>query len=126
MPGTMKLKTTRRSVLGAMGAAFVAACQKNEAPVGPRCCPWRRNRLPKRARQCQGDGSAALASRSRWSGLGGFHLGKPERRGSGFGSFARRSIVESPFSTHCWDYNGGASEERMGKALKTAIGSAPS
>jgi len=35
------------------------------------------------------------------------------------GLFAQRSIVASPYGS--WDYNGGASEIRMGKALAMAI-----
>jgi aryl-alcohol dehydrogenase-like predicted oxidoreductase len=49
-------------------------------------------------------------------GLGGFHLGVPEEAES---IRIVRSAIDRgvSFMDNCWDYNGGKSEERMGKAL---------
>jgi aryl-alcohol dehydrogenase-like predicted oxidoreductase len=52
-------------------------------------------------------------------GLGGFHLGRP---GLGEEESIRiiRTAIDSgiTFLDNCWDYNDGASETRMGKALR--------
>jgi predicted aldo/keto reductase-like oxidoreductase len=50
-------------------------------------------------------------------GLGGYHLGKP---GEEEAIRIVRSAVDRgvTFMDNCWDYNGGASEIRMGKALR--------
>jgi aryl-alcohol dehydrogenase-like predicted oxidoreductase len=51
-------------------------------------------------------------------GLGGYHIGKqPEEQESI--RLIRSAIDEGiTFMDNCWDYNGGASEIRMGKALR--------
>jgi predicted aldo/keto reductase-like oxidoreductase len=50
-------------------------------------------------------------------GLGGYHIGRPSDAES-----ARiiRTAIDGGinFMDNCWDYNGGASEEKMGKALQ--------
>ena len=50
-------------------------------------------------------------------GLGGYHIGRPSEAES-----ARliRTAIDGGinFMDNCWDYNGGASEEHMGKALQ--------
>jgi predicted aldo/keto reductase-like oxidoreductase len=50
-------------------------------------------------------------------GLGGYHLGRPSE---GESILIVRTALDSGvnFLDNCWDYNGGASEERMGKALR--------
>jgi uncharacterized protein len=51
-------------------------------------------------------------------GLGGFHLGKPELQASESIRIIRTAIDSGiNFLDNCWDYNGGESEIRMGKAL---------
>jgi predicted aldo/keto reductase-like oxidoreductase len=51
-------------------------------------------------------------------GLGGFHLGKPELQESESIRIIRTAIDNGiNFLDNCWDYNGGESEIRMGKAL---------
>ena len=54
-------------------------------------------------------------------GLGGFHLAKP----GGASARRRRSASSAPridaginFCDNCWDYNGGESEVRLGRALR--------
>lgn len=50
-------------------------------------------------------------------GVGGYHLGVPsEREAIKIVQMALDSGVN--FLDNCWDYNGGVSEERMGKALR--------
>jgi uncharacterized protein len=52
-------------------------------------------------------------------GLGGFHLGKPELQASESIRIIRTAIDNGiNFLDNCWDYNGGESEIRMGKALR--------
>src|SRR4029077_2249540 len=51
-------------------------------------------------------------------GLGGFHLGRPADEQETIRIV--RTAVDNGinFLDNCWDYNGGASEIRMGKALR--------
>ena len=52
-------------------------------------------------------------------GLGGFHLGKPALSESDAIRIVRTAIDNGiNFLDNCWDYNGGESEIRMGKALR--------
>ena len=52
-------------------------------------------------------------------GLGGFHLGKPELSELDAIRIIRSGIDNGVnFLDNCWDYNGGQSEIRMGKALR--------
>jgi len=52
-------------------------------------------------------------------GLGGFHLGKPELAEAEAVRIIRTGIDNGiTFLDNCWDYNGGVSEIRMGKALR--------
>ena len=50
-------------------------------------------------------------------GIGGFHLGRPSEQDA---IRIVRTALDSGvnFLDNCWDYNGGVSEERMGKALR--------
>ncbi len=51
-------------------------------------------------------------------GLGGYHIGKQADEGESITII--RSAIDGgiTFMDNCWDYNGGASEIRMGKALR--------
>jgi aryl-alcohol dehydrogenase-like predicted oxidoreductase len=52
-------------------------------------------------------------------GLGGFHIGKPELPEAESIRIIRTAIDNGiTFLDNCWDYNGGQSEIRMGKALR--------
>lgn len=52
-------------------------------------------------------------------GLGGFHLGLPEVDHALAVRIVRTAVDEGvTFLDNCWDYNGGLSEVRMGKALR--------
>ena len=57
-------------------------------------------------------------------GVGGWHIGlKQSRRKAQYADYSPRpSTVASHFMDNSWDYNDGASEIRMGKALKMATG----
>src|SRR6266550_4362832 len=50
-------------------------------------------------------------------GLGGYHIGRPSEAES---TRLIRTAIDGGinFMDNCWDYNGGASEEHMGKALR--------
>jgi aryl-alcohol dehydrogenase-like predicted oxidoreductase len=51
-------------------------------------------------------------------GLGGYHLGKPNLDEAEAIRIVHQSIERGiNFLDNCWDYNGGVSEQRMGKAL---------
>lgn len=51
-------------------------------------------------------------------GLGGYHLGLPQLTEQEAIQLARQAIDRGiTFMDNCWDYNGGVSEIRMGKAL---------
>ena len=50
-------------------------------------------------------------------GIGGFHLGRPSEQDAI--RIVRTALDNGAnFLDNCWDYNGGVSEERMGKALR--------
>ncbi|HXB21509.1 MAG TPA: aldo/keto reductase [Candidatus Solibacter sp.] len=52
-------------------------------------------------------------------GIGGYHLGKPDIETQESIRIIRRALDEGiNFLDNCWDYNGGESEIRMGKALR--------
>jgi len=51
-------------------------------------------------------------------GLGGYHVGLPESADEGI-RIVRTAVDNGiTFLDNCWDYNGGESERRMGKALR--------
>jgi aryl-alcohol dehydrogenase-like predicted oxidoreductase len=51
-------------------------------------------------------------------GLGGYHLGMPETDAEAIRIVRKALDHGMSFLDNCWDYNGGKSEERAGKALK--------
>ena len=52
-------------------------------------------------------------------GIGGYHLGKPDQTTEESIGIIRTALNEGiNFLDNCWDYNGGESELRMGKALR--------
>ena len=52
-------------------------------------------------------------------GLGGFHIGKPQLSDPDSINIVRSAVDRGvTFLDNCWDYNGGTSEIRMGKALR--------
>src|SRR5215470_19712910 len=51
-------------------------------------------------------------------GLGGFHLGHQSDEQESIRIIRSGLDAGVNFLDNCWDYNGGVSEERMGKALR--------
>jgi predicted aldo/keto reductase-like oxidoreductase len=52
-------------------------------------------------------------------GLGGYHLGKPSLSDADSTNIVRTAVDKGvTFMDNCWDYNGGNSEIRLGKALR--------
>jgi predicted aldo/keto reductase-like oxidoreductase len=52
-------------------------------------------------------------------GIGGYHLGRPEVTADDSLRIVRTALDEGiNFLDNCWDYNGGESEIRMGRALR--------
>src|SRR6202049_4522749 len=80
---------------------------------------WSNNRPERKPTVFRTAHSAALARRSRWVGIGGYHLGKPDLSPKDSIRIVHKTIDEGVnFLDNCWDYNGGESEVRMGKALR--------
>jgi predicted aldo/keto reductase-like oxidoreductase len=99
----MNLYLTRRGVLGAISSTWVAGCRKSEARPSPGTIPQRR--LGRTGKQVS------------LIGLGGYHLGVPNEEEAI--QIIHRAIDNGVnFLDNCWDYNGGESERRMGKALE--------
>src|SRR5438128_1562983 len=56
-------------------------------------------------------------------GLGGWHIGQPSISEQDSIQLIRQAIDRGiTFMDNCWDYNEGASQVRMGKALKNGYG----
>jgi aryl-alcohol dehydrogenase-like predicted oxidoreductase len=112
----MKSRFSRRSLLEAAGAALaMAACaRKGIAGVA----------------QMQADppGGAAMPMRRlgrtgvevSLMGLGGFHLGSVPSENDAIRIVHEAMDRGLTFLDNCWDYHGGESERRMGKALRGA------
>jgi len=67
--------------------------------------------IPKRILGSTGERISAI-------GLGGYHLGRPGLQEQEAIQLVRQAIDRGiTFMDNCWDYNGGVSELRMGKAL---------
>jgi aryl-alcohol dehydrogenase-like predicted oxidoreductase len=71
-----------------------------------------RNRIPYRILGRTGEKVSAI-------GIGGYHLGRPGLEADESIRIVRSALDEGiNFLDNCWDYNGGESEIRMGKALR--------
>jgi predicted aldo/keto reductase-like oxidoreductase len=91
---------TRREILAA-GAATMLAARTAAAEGG----------IPKRPLGRTGVSVSML-------GLGGHHIGRPKDEQEGIRLIRMAIDGGITFLDNCWDYNGGKSEERMGKALR--------
>jgi len=106
-PDTTDSRISRRGFLGFAAAHYFLAHPGRKVPQSES-----RNGIPYRTLGRTGEKISAI-------GLGGFHLGKPELRESESIRIIRTGLDEGiNFLDNCWDYNGGASETRMGKALR--------
>jgi aryl-alcohol dehydrogenase-like predicted oxidoreductase len=105
--------------VGVVGAAFALGCSSQKLSAG----------APK-----EGDGPHRLANSGTGQmpmrrlgktgvsvsavGIGGFHLGTQEDERESIAIIRAALDRGVTFLDNCWDYNGGRSEERMGKALR--------
>src|SRR5919204_1846746 len=110
--------TTRRSVLATLfGGMFAMAAREKQAGGAPQGdVPKDKYRIPPDAR-AQTRALGRTGVRVSIIGVGGYHLGLP---GESESIKIIRAALDGGinFLDNCWDYNGGKSEERMGKALR--------
>lgn len=111
----MRLPVARRRLLYGVGASLAASACGDRAPetassAGPNEPPRREVLLPRKL----GSTGEIVSG----IGLGGFHIGKQSSVDESIRII--RSAVDRgiTFLDNCWDYNGGQSEERMGRALE--------
>ena len=98
--------TTRRRFLE------VAAATMMSASFGEPTFAETRNRIPHRILGRTGEKVSAI-------GIGGYHLGRPGLEADESIRIVRSALDEGiNFLDNCWDYNGGESEIRMGRALR--------
>src|SRR3984893_4237654 len=98
--------TTRRRFLE------VAAATMMSASLGEPTFAETRNRIPYRILGRTGEKVSAI-------GIGGYHLGRPDLEADESIRIVRSALDEGiNFLDNCWDYNGGESEIRMGKARR--------
>jgi uncharacterized protein len=97
---------SRRGFLGFAAASILMARAGRRSPR-----PESRNGIPYRTLGCSGEKVSLI-------GLGGYHLGKQLDPQESI-RIIRTGLDEGiNFLDNCWDYNGGESEIRMGKALR--------
>src|ERR1700723_1985914 len=97
---------SRREFVGMAAASLLMAGGLNAAALGDR-----NNGIPYRMLGNTGEKVSVI-------GLGGYHLGKQSDPNESI-RIIRAGIDEGiNFLDNCWDYNGGESEIRMGKALR--------
>jgi aryl-alcohol dehydrogenase-like predicted oxidoreductase len=110
----MKESSRRDFVVGALGAAALAACgggaQTPPAASGARGSPAAGAGVPLRPLGKTGVQVSML-------GLGGFHIGKVPSEDESIRLIHQAVDNGITFMDNCWDYNEGQSEIRMGKAL---------
>src|SRR5215471_17300494 len=99
--------TTRRKFLELSAATVVAA------GIGqPTWSAETKNGIPYRTLGRTGERVSMV-------GIGGYHLGEPQLEAQESIRIIRTALDEGiNFLDNCWDYNGGESEIRMGKALR--------
>ena len=96
---------TRREFMKLSAAAGVAMS------FGPGCAREVKNEMPYRTLGSTGEKVSAI-------GLGGYHIGLQSDEDESI-SLIRTAVDRGiNFMDNCWDYNGGESEIRMGKALR--------
>lgn len=107
---------TRRTFLQASASVALAACS-GSVPKNPQGTPKAGEiKLPEGATMPMRDlGSTGV--KVSIVGLGGYHIGIPKEDAVGIRIIHMALDHGVNFLDNCWDYNGGKSEERMGKAL---------
>src|SRR6266571_466930 len=105
-PKQIEATVSRRSFLKSATAAAVFGAASPHALMAET-----KEGMPQRALGRTGEKVSAI-------GLGGYHIGKQDDEGESI-TIIRSAIDRGlTFMDNCWDYNGGASEIRMGKALR--------
>jgi uncharacterized protein len=98
---------TRRQFLETAAGAAVLASLPSHTPSAEA-----KGEVPRRTLGRTGEKISSV-------GIGGYHLGKPGLQKSESIRIIRAGLDEGiNFLDNCWDYNGGESEIRMGKALR--------
>jgi len=99
-------QVSRRSFLKSAAAAAVLSSASPQVLMAET-----KEAMPQRTLGRTGEKVSAI-------GLGGYHIGKQADEGESITII--RSAIDGgiTFMDNCWDYNGGASEIRMGKALR--------
>ena len=101
--------TTRRKFLE-LGAATVATAAWGRTTIAPES----KGGVPYRTLGRTGEKVSII-------GIGGYHLGKPDVDPQEAIRIVQKALDEGiNFLDNCWDYNGGESEIRMGRALSGA------
>jgi uncharacterized protein len=104
--GNQDLGVSRREFLGMTAASLLVAGSPNSAAEA-----YSRNGIPYRTLGRTGEKVSLV-------GLGGYHLGRQSNPDESI-RIIRTGIDEGiNFLDNCWDYNGGESEIRMGRALR--------
>jgi predicted aldo/keto reductase-like oxidoreductase len=109
----------RRQVLELIGSGLVAgACadkkateRSAKAPTEEEMTPAEGSAMPKRVLGRTGEEVSLI-------GLGGYHIGTQSDEAESIAIIRRAMDSGVTFLDNCWDYNGGQSEIRMGKALQ--------
>jgi predicted aldo/keto reductase-like oxidoreductase len=105
-PKQIDATVTRRSFLKSAAAAAVFGAASPHTLMAET-----KEGMPQRALGRTGEKVSAI-------GLGGYHIGKQADEGESI-TIIRSAIDRGlTFMDNCWDYNGGASEIRMGRALR--------
>src|SRR5437764_10427113 len=109
---------TRRSVLTTLfGGMFAMAARKQAGGAPQGDVPKDKYRIPSDAR-AKTRQLGRTGVRVSIVGLGGYHLGLPRDEQESIRIVRRALDHGMNFLDNCWDYNGGESERRMGKALR--------
>jgi uncharacterized protein len=102
---------TRRTFLEFAAASMMTAGLGRKG-FGAETGAERKNSIPYRTLGRSGEKVSMV-------GIGGYHLGKPDQTTEESIRIVRTALDEGiNFLDNCWDYNGGESELRMGKALR--------
>src|SRR5438128_4973688 len=109
---------TRRSVLTTLfGGMFAMAARKQAGGAPQGDVPKDKYRIPSDAR-AKTRQLGRTGVRVSILGLGGYHLGLSRDEQESIRIVRMALDHGMNFLDNCWDYNGGKSEERMGKALR--------
>src|SRR5438309_7501108 len=106
LPKPTDATLSRRSFLKSAAAAAILARASPQTLMAET-----KEGMPQRALGRTGEKVSAI-------GLGGYHIGKQADEAESITIIRSAIDRELTFMDNCWDYNGGASEIRMGRALR--------